>query len=124
VLAAAVAVAMASMERGMGSMRAAPEELRTKAEVRVRTVPKVDGWESAAHMKWLALREKEVEEVDEINDCFGVEASEFRDTWNRRYSSYCGFFEDTSKFFFALPNPWNLSLICNWYLDPTAVAGP
>jgi hypothetical protein len=88
-------------------MRAAPEELRT-------------------HMKWLALREKEVEEVDEINDCFGVEASEFRDTWNRRYSSYCGFFEDTSKFFFcsskSMESLFNLQLVPRSYCCGRPVA--
>ncbi|CAD6258940.1 unnamed protein product [Miscanthus lutarioriparius] len=41
--------------------------------------------------------EEEEEEVAEVDDCFGVEASEFRDTWNRRYSGYCGCFQDTNR---------------------------
>lgn len=104
----------------MGSMRAAPKKLRTKAEVRVRTVPEVEGWESLSHKRWLAqggLREEEeVEEVGEIDDYFGVEASEFRDTWNQRYSSYCGSFEDTSKLFFRSSK--SMEPLFNFQLEP------
>jgi hypothetical protein len=111
------------MEIGMRPVEAAPDEERITAEVRVRTVAVVAAERAAHHMRLeerrMAERGLQEEDGEDVEyDFFAVEASQFRETWNQRYSSYYGCFEDTSKLFFALPNPWSLSLICNWQLDP------
>ncbi|CAO2178075.1 unnamed protein product [Urochloa humidicola] len=45
----------------------------------------------------LAAAEEDSESEEEGDPFYAAEASCFRDTWNARYSAYCGHFDDTTK---------------------------